>query len=210
MSSGHKAGLQHYEDFNKSEKIIQDRKHQDAKHMVDKYGMGETVHRDKDGKKSNDNNSNDMDGNGKSKEENKADAQRRLNQGKVQQMKQVAMATEMEILQNSTFARRKDDERLEDVLKNEIRKDDPMAKYAMNTQQKKQNKNNPQQPGQQQVKARPMYKGPQPKANRFGIRPGYRWDGVDRGNCFEDKIIAKKFSANHNKEKAYRWSSQDM
>jgi pre-mRNA-splicing factor CWC26 len=141
----------------------------------------------------------------------KVDAQRRLNQGKVQQMKQVENATEMEILQNSTFARRKDDERLEDVLKNEIRKDDPMAKYAINTQQKKNIKNSdPQQSGQQHVKARPMYKGPQPKANRFGIRPGYRWDGVDRGNCFEDKIIAKKFSANHNKEKAYRWSSQDM
>jgi len=204
MSSGHKAGLQHYKDFNKSEKKIQERKRKDAKKMVDKYGMGETVYRDKDGKKDV-----NIDMDGKSKEEIQLDAQRCLNQGKVQKTAQVAMAKEMAILQNSTFARRQDDERLEELRKNEIRKDDPMARYARN-QNNNSNRKNSQNHQQQQQQIKSMYKGPPPKANRFGIRPGYRWDGVDRGNGFEDKVLAKKFSTNRKKEEAYRWSSADM
>ena len=60
------------------------------------------------------------------------------------------------------------------------------------------------------VPQRPVYKGPPPKPNRYGIQPGYRWDGIDRGNNFEDKILAQKYSAQHAKEQAYRHSSADM
>ena len=195
MSSGHKAGLQHYQDFNQSELKIQAQKQQEADAMVDKYGMGETVFRDKDGKRATDTKMPEMD----------AELEKQLNQGKVQREKEHLAAQEFQQLQKSSFARHKDDTQLEESRKNEIRKEDPMADYAI----KQQSKNSKSSSSAAQPQ-RLVYKGPPPKPNRFGIRPGYRWDGVDRGNGFEDKLLAKKFSANRKKEEAYRWSSADM
>ena len=57
---------------------------------------------------------------------------------------------------------------------------------------------------------KPMYKGPPPKPNRYGIRPGYRWDGIDRGNGFEDRLLGSLHSKGRKKEEAYKWSSADM
>lgn len=57
---------------------------------------------------------------------------------------------------------------------------------------------------------KPMYKGPPPKPNRYGIRPGYRWDGIDRGNGFEDRLLTSLHSKGREKEEAYKWSSADM
>lgn len=204
MSSGHKAGLQNYKDFDKSERKIQAKKHRDAQRMVDKHGMGETVYRDKDGRKT----QAELDGT------NQVDvtmAAERLNRGKVQQEASDAKARELMDIQNSGFARYRDDDRLEEQLKNEVRKDDPMARYAMTRhQQHSRRKHRDSGEGHQQAPSKPVYKGPPPKPNRFGIRPGYRWDGNDRGNGFEDKILAKKFSTNLKAEQAYKWSSADM
>ncbi|KAJ3333252.1 Pre-mRNA-splicing factor cwc26 [Blyttiomyces sp. JEL0837] len=88
----------------------------------------------------------------------------------------------------------------DDVVRNEQMKDidrwgDPMAGL---TTSKKKGSN------------KPKYKGPAPPPNRYGILPGYRWDGVDRGNGFEAKLIQNKYTKNTMAEEAYKWSTEDM
>lgn len=74
--------------------------------------------------------------------------------------------------------------------------DDPMLAFI---RKKKQNND-----------GRPRYNGPDPPPNRFRIWPGYRWDGVDRSNGFEAKIIAVKNEKLAKEEHAYKWSTEDM
>uniref|UniRef100_A0A8C6WE79 BUD13 homolog n=1 Tax=Neogobius melanostomus TaxID=47308 RepID=A0A8C6WE79_9GOBI len=91
------------------------------------------------------------------------------------------------------LARHRDDEELDKMLREQERDGDPMA--AMLRRKKEQ---------------KPRYKGPAPPPNRFNLLPGYRWDGVDRSNGFEQKRYARMADKKAVQEEAYKWSVEDM
>lgn len=97
----------------------------------------------------------------------------------------------------AAFANTVDDIEYNQQLKDVNRWGDPLAGLGI---------------GPKKVKAsdRPRYKGPTPAPNRFKIPPGYRWDGVDRGNGFEVKFFQSKYSKASRVEEAYKWSTEDM
>jgi len=125
--------------------------------------------------------------------------QKQVKKGAVQKMDEEAFRKEQVRIQSGSFARKIDDETLEQQRKDVLREGDPMFEMEM--------KKRATQTGRT---GKPLYKGPSPKPNRFGIRPGYRWDGNARGNGFEDKVLAHIHGQKAKKEAAYKWSVSDM
>jgi pre-mRNA-splicing factor CWC26 len=200
MSSGHSSGLQNAAQFKEAETKLQRKKRKLMANMAND-GPAETIYRDKSGRKV-DMMQQVMDQESRAKDAKLAAevAQTELTKGRVQKEADEQRMLERQAMEQQPFARSVTDTGLEEWRKDTIREGDPMAIHAMKQQRNKKT-NQP---------ARPVYKGPQPKPNRFGIRPGYRWDGVDRGNGFEDKVLSQQHSSNRKKEDAYKWSSADM
>ena len=57
---------------------------------------------------------------------------------------------------------------------------------------------------------KPTYKGPPGKPNRFNIKPGYRWDGIDRSNNFEEKVFKRMYEGKRKHDDSYRMRTADM
>ena len=57
---------------------------------------------------------------------------------------------------------------------------------------------------------KPVYAGPPAPPNRFGIQPGYRWDGVVRGTNWEEKIMQRENKQSAADDEAYRYATADM
>jgi len=99
------------------------------------------------------------------------------------------------------LSRAADDLDLQDYLKNQERTDDPMLQYIRRKRKEENIKKG--------VVEKPEYNGDFPD-NRFNIRPGYRWDGVDRSNGYEKKYFTMINSKKSLEEEAYRYSTEDM
>ncbi|XP_018566533.1 BUD13 homolog [Anoplophora glabripennis] len=99
------------------------------------------------------------------------------------------------------LARYADDEDLEKFLKEQEREGDPMLNYI-----RKKKRKDKVAAG---IPEKPMYMG-EFMPNRFGIRPGYRWDGVDRSNGYEKKWFQVQNAKKADREEAFKWSTEDM
>lgn len=75
---------------------------------------------------------------------------------------------------------------------------DPMLEYYRQKEREKQ--------GSSGI---PTYKGHYPP-NRYNIRPGYRWDGVDRSNGFEKKLIERETRKKAREGESYREATRDL
>lgn len=116
--------------------------------------------------------------------------------GLVQRQEEDARQRQLEKSRSLPFARRADDKELNEELKAKERWNDPAAAFLTKSRSKGPRK--------------PEYTGPPPPPNRFGIKPGYRWDGVDRGNGFEKKYFQRHNERKRNTAASYEWSVDDM
>ncbi|XP_025420011.1 BUD13 homolog [Sipha flava] len=101
------------------------------------------------------------------------------------------------------LARYADDQDLENLLKSKIRDGDPMLEYI--TKNKSEGSESPDGV-RHEVRE---FRGFCPP-NRFGIRPGSRWDGVNRSNGYEEKWLLQQNSQKALEDEAYKWSCSDM
>ncbi|CAZ80106.1 unnamed protein product [Tuber melanosporum] len=94
--------------------------------------------------------------------------------GDVQLVQKAERKKELEDAKYAPMARYADDTELNEELKERDRWNDPAMAFLSNKKK-----------GVSKT-GRPLYQGAAPP-NRYGILPGHRWDGVDRGNGWEKK-----------------------
>lgn len=100
------------------------------------------------------------------------------------------------------FARGKDDVQMNEELKEVERWNDPMAKMLGSKSGGGKGKKGKSSGGGK------TYSGPS-EPNRYGIKPGWRWDGVDRGNGFERKWFAARNKAQDREALEYMWQMDE-
>jgi len=124
-------------------------------------------------------------------EEEKKERQKEMVKGDVQKLQSEERAKKLEEAKYMTLARYADDRELNDELKERERWDDPAAAFLT----KKKG-------GGTSTTGKPMFQGAAPP-NRFGIKPGHRWDRVDRANGFEAKWFQAQNRKNERSRRAY-------
>ncbi|KAJ6576850.1 Pre-mRNA-splicing factor of RES complex-domain-containing protein [Mycena sp. CBHHK59/15] len=156
----------------------------------------ETIYRDASGKKINTKAARAEAARLKREREEKEAQKMEWGKGLVQRDEAEKRKLELEKQRGKKFARYADDADLNEEMKAKELWNDPAAQFLMKKRAKGPRK--------------PEYTGPPPPPNRFGIKPGYRWDGVDRGNGFEKKLFQSKNEKKRKGLASYQWSAEDM
>ena len=133
-----------------------------------------------------------------------------LGKGLTQQRQKEERRRELEQGRKHGFTRTRDDEELNAEQRSQIRWNDPAASFMTSEELTKTGEELDGGKNKSKVKKkRPMYKGAAP-SNRFGILPGYRWDGVDRSNGYEKSLFKRLNEQKARKQAHHAWSTEDM
>ncbi|ROT41849.1 hypothetical protein SODALDRAFT_374262 [Sodiomyces alkalinus F11] len=127
--------------------------------------------------------------------------------GDVQAAEARARREALEEAKTMTFARTADDEEMNREMKDRQRWNDPMAQF-MDTADSGGGAGDGGGKSKKGKGRRPVYTGAAPP-NRYGIRPGYRWDGVDRSNGFEGERFKAINRRERNKGLDYAWQMDE-
>ncbi|CAO3612523.1 unnamed protein product [Cunninghamella blakesleeana] len=203
MSSGQKAGLLTSKEIQQEEaraRLLEQRAMERLAANNNQQGEQDTIYRDASGKRVDPHLI-------KAEEERKRKLEiekqaRKMEWGKglVQRTEQDLLRKQLEEEKYKPLARYADDDDFNQGLKDEERWNDPAAGFLT----KKPNKSR-----KGKISTRPTYKGPW-KPNRFMIPPGYRWDGVDRSNGYEDQFLLQQNNRKSLAAEAHAWSTEDM
>uniref|UniRef100_A0A7N1A1K3 BUD13 homolog n=1 Tax=Kalanchoe fedtschenkoi TaxID=63787 RepID=A0A7N1A1K3_KALFE len=126
---------------------------------------------------------------------------------------------ELELEKEKPFARTRDDPELDKSLKDRVRWGDPMAHLVKkkdaavdlrdlgeNDKMKESGFIVPQEIPKHSWLKRGLDAAP----NRYGIRPGRHWDGVDRSTGYEKELFKRMNEKRATEREAYLWSVSDM
>lgn len=139
--------------------------------------------------------------------------------GLAQKREAEARLQELELEKEKPFARTRDDPELDKMMKESIRWGDPMAHLVKRKQfepalsnlgdSEKMKESGfviPQDiPNHSWLK-----RGLDAAPNRYGIRPGRHWDGVDRSTGYEKELFKRMNEKRATEREAYLWSVSDM
>ncbi|KAH8802756.1 Pre-mRNA-splicing factor of RES complex-domain-containing protein [Xylogone sp. PMI_703] len=116
--------------------------------------------------------------------------------GDIQRLEREKRKEELDEARFMPLARTADDFELNREMKETERWNDPAAQFLT---KKKEGKS---------ATGKPLYKGAAPP-NRYGIRPGHRWDGVDRSNGWEAERFKAMNRRIRNKELDFAWQTDE-
>ncbi|OIW17303.1 hypothetical protein TanjilG_22415 [Lupinus angustifolius] len=139
--------------------------------------------------------------------------------GLAQKREAEAKMKDLELEKETPFARTRDDPQLDKMLKERLRWGDPMAhlvkkKYPepvlMNFGESEKMKESGFVVPQDIPSHSWLKRGLEAAPNRYGIRPGRHWDGVDRSNGYEKQLFKRTNERQAKDKEAYLWSVSDM
>ena len=93
----------------------------------------------------------------------------------------------IEINSKSTYSIPSGNAEAEEILKSRVRSEDPMSQILAPKTESSKN-----------------HRAKRANSNRFDIKPGLRWDGVDRSNGYEKRIMSIENEKNARIENQYR------